>query len=95
MFERRLTLEVLDKDHKDNGKDKDKDPIEVELVISQESSGSESVVVWDAALVLAYYLERHQDDLFHNKKANKAEKTKVVELGSGTGVVGIAAAALG
>ena len=93
MFERRLTLEVLDKDHKDDGKDKD--PVEVELVISQESSGSESVVVWDAALVLAYYLERHQDDLFHNKKANKAEKTKVVELGSGTGVVGIAAAALG
>ena len=86
MFERRLTLEVLDKDKVD--KDGEDPIIEVELVISQESSGSESVVVWDAALVLAYYLEKHQDKFFHNK-------SKVVELGSGTGVVGIAAAALG
>ena len=67
----------------------DPHPVECFTVrIGQEYSGDEGVVVWDAALVLAKYLERHQ----HRLKLNGAQ---VVELGAGTGVVGITAAVLG
>lgn len=69
----------------------DDDPHQVECCtvrIGQEYSGDEGVVVWDAALVLAKYIERHQ----HRLKLNGAQ---VVELGAGTGVVGITAAVLG
>lgn len=86
MFERSLTLEVLPCPSSDPTSEAQ----EVDLRISQESQGSESVVVWDAALVLAYYLEKHQTRLFAGSKVKR-----VVELGSGTGVVGIVAAALG
>lgn len=63
---------------------------EVELRVAQASSGAEAVVVWDAALVLAYYLE-------HRQRALQLDRgpAQVVELGSGTGAVGLVAAALG
>lgn len=66
----------------------DDDPHCFTVRIGQEYSGDEGVVVWDAALVLAKYLERHQRRL-------KLDGAKVVELGAGTGVVGIAASVLG
>ena len=60
------------------------------LRIAQAVLGDESCVVWDAALVLLKYLQtktfRDQFDL---------RKRRVVELGAGTGVVGLAAACLG
>lgn len=54
--------------------------------IDQEPAGDTGVVVWDAALVLAKYLEM---------KPALVKDKRVVELGSGTGAVGLAAAALG
>ncbi|XP_023319490.1 protein-lysine methyltransferase METTL21D isoform X1 [Eurytemora carolleeae] len=54
------------------------------ILIDQKLEGDTGVVVWDAALVLAKYLEL----------CDVSGKT-VVELGSGTGFVGLAAAALG
>ncbi|TRY72694.1 hypothetical protein TCAL_03390 [Tigriopus californicus] len=62
----------------------------VELRVVQASTGSEAVVVWDAALVLAYYLEHRQEAL----RLDQGPQT-VLELGSGTGAVGLVAAALG
>lgn len=60
------------------------------LRIKQAEVGDESCVVWDAALVLAKYL---QTEKFYSKEglANK----RVIELGAGTGVVGLIAAACG
>jgi predicted nicotinamide N-methyase len=60
------------------------------LRFHQSEIGDVGCVVWDAALVLAKYLEaadfRHGEDL----------KSKVVvELGAGTGAVGLVAASLG
>ena len=56
------------------------------LQIDQKYEGDTGVVVWDAAIVLAKYLETISD---------KLQGTKVVELGSGTGAVGLSAAVLG
>jgi len=56
------------------------------LTVDQHLEGDTGVVVWDAGLVLAKYLEVSSSLV--------AGKT-VVELGSGTGAVGIAAAVLG
>ena len=53
--------------------------------IVQENQGSESVVVWDAALVLAHFLQIHPEQLTGVESA--------VELGSGTGCVGLVAKA--
>lgn len=64
-------------------------PQEVELVVSQDSEGSEAVVVWDAALVLGYFLQRQQGGPLGLRGR------RVLELGAGTGAVGIIAAALG
>jgi len=60
------------------------------LRIKQAEVGDESCVVWDTALVLAKYL---QTERFCSKEglANK----RVIELGAGTGVVGLIAAACG
>eukprot|EP00090_Calanus_glacialis_P006702 TRINITY_DN15233_c0_g1_i1.p1 TRINITY_DN15233_c0_g1~~TRINITY_DN15233_c0_g1_i1.p1 ORF type:complete len:215 (+),score=60.33 TRINITY_DN15233_c0_g1_i1:63-707(+) len=59
----------------------------VKLVkVDQKNEGDTGVVVWDAAIVLSKYLETINDDL-----ANKS----AIELGSGTGAVGLCAAALG
>lgn len=60
------------------------------LEIRQLSSGDVGCVVWDAAIVLSKFLERREcvePGLFSGRS--------VVELGSGTGIVGIMAATLG
>lgn len=54
--------------------------------VPQKDVGEEAVVVWDAALVLAYFLLKQ--DLIK-------PDTKVLELGAGTGAVGLVAATLG
>ena len=38
-------------------------PTVVTLLVSQSAEGDEAVVVWDAALVLAHFLERHAEAL--------------------------------
>jgi len=45
--------------------------------------------VWDGALVLSKYLEQHLGDWF------SSEKRRVIELGSGAGLVGIVASLMG
>ncbi|CAH1772923.1 unnamed protein product [Owenia fusiformis] len=63
------------------------------LNISQCSTGDVGCVVWDAALVLMCYLEMPD---FHNSAGESSMKEKIIlELGSGTGAVGIQAACLG
>jgi len=63
------------------------------LTISQYEVGDVGCVVWDAALVLSHYLESAD---FTDESGNSRLLDKsVVELGSGTGVVGIQAAACG
>jgi ribosomal protein L11 methylase PrmA len=42
---------------------------------------------WDGSIVLAKYLQRHQDSIIHGKR--------VLEVGAGTGIAGMAAAWLG
>ncbi|KAK3094789.1 hypothetical protein FSP39_006256 [Pinctada imbricata] len=60
------------------------------LNIHQLEVGDVGCVVWDAALVLAKYLET--EDFGFGEKLNSK---RVLELGAGTGIVGIVAAALG
>ena len=73
MFIRELELEV--------GEGK-----EAVVRLDQQYEGDTGAVVWDAALVLAKYLETVRDTI---------SGKSVAELGSGTGAVGLAAAALG
>ena len=62
----------------------------VNLEFLQHTVGDVGCVVWDAALVLAGYLDRM------NQVGQKTLKgLKILELGSGTGCVGLVAAALG
>jgi len=60
------------------------------LRIQQAEVGDESCVVWDAALVLAKYI---QTDQFCS--TDGLVNRRVIELGAGTGVVGLIAAACG
>nr|DBA14511.1 TPA: hypothetical protein GDO54_005466 [Pyxicephalus adspersus] len=60
------------------------------LEIRQLSSGDVGCVVWDAAIVLSKYLERRE-----RTEPGLLRGRTVLELGSGTGIVGIMAAALG
>lgn len=60
------------------------------LEFLQHTVGDVGCVVWDAALVLAGYL-----DQMNSKKERSMEGLRVLELGSGTGCVGLVAAALG
>lgn len=60
------------------------------LRIKQAEMGDESCVVWDAALVLAKYI---QTEHFCVKQGLASKR--VIELGAGTGVVGLIAAACG
>ncbi len=57
--------------------------------VLQSSVGSEASVVWDSAIVLAHAIHFNRNDIFDVKK-----RLNVLELGAGTGVVGIAAAAV-
>ena len=54
--------------------------------LDQRYEGDTGVVVWDAAIVLAKYLESNTD---------MVRDKEVVELGSGTGAVGLCAGVLG
>ena len=60
------------------------------LRIKQAEVGDESCVVWDAALVLAKYLQTR-----HYCCNERLENKRVIELGAGTGVVGLIAASCG
>ena len=60
------------------------------LRFHQSEIGDVGCVVWDAALVLSKYLETAD---FSNGEDLKSKV--VVELGSGTGAVGLVAASLG
>ena len=57
------------------------------LKIHQAAIGDVGCVVWDAAIVLAKYLEKTKRGTLGNKK--------VLELGSGTGVVGLCCCLIG
>ena len=58
------------------------------LEFSQYTIGDVGCVVWDAALVLAGYFDRLS-------KSRSFENANILELGSGTGCVGLVLAALG
>lgn len=60
------------------------------LKIYQKIEGDVNCVVWDASLVLAKYLETMCYD-----KPDFLSGNKVLELGSGLGIVGLTAATLG
>jgi predicted nicotinamide N-methyase len=66
-----------------------KEETTVGVRVGQESEGSEAVIVWDAGIVLAHFLEHRQEEL------GLANGPSVLELGAGTGIVGLVAAALG
>ncbi|XP_068208641.1 protein N-lysine methyltransferase METTL21D-like [Palaemon carinicauda] len=61
------------------------------LCIYQENEGDVGCVVWDAAIVVAKYLEKHREQPEKNVVAGGS----VVELGAGTGFLGLAAALMG
>jgi predicted nicotinamide N-methyase len=60
------------------------------LVIKQAEVGDVGCVVWDAAIVLEKYLETEGFLSKHNLKGKR-----VIELGAGTGLVGLVASVLG
>ena len=60
------------------------------LKIHQSEVGDVGCVVWDAALVLSKYLETAD---FENGQG--LEGKSVIELGAGTGIVGLMAASFG
>ncbi|KAM4690654.1 protein N-lysine methyltransferase METTL21D [Rhinophrynus dorsalis] len=62
------------------------------LSIRQLSSGDVGCVVWDAAIVLSKFLESSQ---FVGPGGHRLSERSVLELGAGTGIVGIMAATLG
>ncbi|XP_022105821.1 protein-lysine methyltransferase METTL21D-like isoform X4 [Acanthaster planci] len=62
-----------------------------DLTIKQCYFGDVGCVVWDAALVLLKFLELD----FFKPKRDSLEKKHVIELGAGTGAVGLAASLLG
>ena len=63
------------------------------LTINQCEIGDVGCVVWDAALVLASYLET--SDWLTNSRESLLLNKRVLELGAGTGLVGLQAAHLG
>ncbi|KAM8921101.1 protein N-lysine methyltransferase METTL21D [Pelodytes ibericus] len=62
------------------------------LGIRQLSSGDVGCVVWDAAIVLAKFLETEE---YNGPGGHKLRGASVLEIGAGTGIVGIMAASLG
>lgn len=62
------------------------------LRLQQYGSGGVGCVVWDAAIVLSKYLETPG---FSGDGAHTLSRRSVLELGSGTGAVGLMAATLG
>lgn len=53
------------------------------------------LVVWDGSIVLAKFVEHLERDSRQHGSKNAIRSGKVLELGCGTGIVGLAAAALG
>jgi predicted nicotinamide N-methyase len=68
----------------------DLESINVTLKFCQQEYGDVNCVVWDAALVLAKYLE-----VLYMENNETFESKNVIELGSGLGCVGLAAACFG
>lgn len=64
--------------------------INVILKFYQREYGDVNCVVWDAALVLAKYLE-----ILYEQNNETFQSKRVIELGSGLGCVGLAAACFG
>ena len=64
------------------------------LVINQCEVGDVGCVVWDAALVLSSYLET-KDFQDNSGQTSLLRDKHVIELGAGTGIVGLQAACLG
>lgn len=64
-----------------------------ELTLYQQNVGDVSCVVWDAALVLAKYLDVLSTD--ERLGGNWLVGKKILELGAGVGCVGMTAACLG
>lgn len=62
------------------------------LRLQQYGSGGVGCVVWDAAIVLSKYLETPG---FAGDGAHALRRRSVLELGAGTGAVGLMAATLG
>ncbi|KAL0602516.1 Protein-lysine methyltransferase METTL21D [Plecturocebus cupreus] len=62
------------------------------LRLQQYGSGGVGCVVWDAAIVLSKYLETPE---FSGDGSHALSRRSVLELGSGTGAVGLMAATLG
>ncbi|XP_042533827.1 protein-lysine methyltransferase METTL21D isoform X3 [Dipodomys spectabilis] len=62
------------------------------LRLQQYGSGGVGCVVWDAAIVLSKYLET---PAFSREGTHALSRRSVLELGSGTGAVGLMAATLG
>lgn len=68
----------------------DLESVDVTLKFRQQEYGDVNCVVWDAALVLAKYLE-----VLYMENNKIFECKNVIELGSGLGCVGLAAACFG
>lgn len=66
------------------------DSIDVTLKFCQQEYGDVNCVVWDAAIVLAKYLE-----ILFIQNNGTFQSKKMIELGSGLGCVGLAAACFG
>lgn len=64
------------------------------LRMYQCSKGDVGCVVWDAAIVLSKYLETQQFYNVESDASTWSDKT-IIELGAGTGLVGLVAATLG
>ena len=62
------------------------------LEIYQELEGDVGCVVWDAAITLAKYID---GEYFRKKEKFDDGGNNVLELGAGTGIVGLAAATAG
>ncbi|KAJ3161821.1 hypothetical protein HDU86_006592 [Geranomyces michiganensis] len=69
-------------------------PIPTTVVLQQDPSGKlrggQGATVWDSALSLAKYVEKRT-----KKEPNLLRDARILELGSGTGLVGLACAVLG
>ena len=63
------------------------------MTVNQCEVGDVGCVVWDAALVLASYLDT--SDWLDDTGKNRLRSKTVLELGAGTGLVGLQAAHLG
>ncbi|KAF9175876.1 Methyltransferase-like protein 21D [Mortierella sp. AD010] len=69
------------------------DPLEIEEDPTGLLKGGVGSTIWDAAIVLAKYLERSDlIQLTKSKSSASSTPINILELGSGTGIVGLAAA---